>query len=131
MEALLPSRDVPTAMVALITAGLSILITWFVVTRYVKRAIVKVIAGMQRIARGDLGFRLTVRHNDKFSVVADTFNDMASKLELLLQRLRETKDYVEGIVESSLHPDFQHRSRDHVGIQAGGSDRAADREALC
>ncbi|MHC4129752.1 MAG: sensor histidine kinase [Planctomycetota bacterium] len=101
MEALLPARDVPTAMVALIAAGLSILITWFVVTRYVKRALARVIAGMQRIARGDLGFRLTVRRKDKFSVVADTFNDMASKLELLLQRLRETKDYVEGIVESS------------------------------
>jgi PAS domain S-box-containing protein len=101
MEALLPAGDVPTIMVALIVAGLSILLTWFVVTRYVKRAIARVIAGMQRIARGDLGFRLTVRRKDKFSVVADTFNDMASKLELLLHRLRETNAYMEGIVESS------------------------------
>ncbi|MHC5045727.1 MAG: sensor histidine kinase [Planctomycetota bacterium] len=101
MDALVPARDVPTAMVALIAVGLGILITWFVVTRYVKRAIAKVIAGMQRIARGDLAFRLTVRRKDKFSVVADTFNDMASKLELLLHRLRETNAYMEGIVESS------------------------------
>jgi PAS domain S-box-containing protein len=101
MEALLPARDVPTAMVALITAGLCILITWFVVTRYMKRALARVIAGMQRIARGDLDFRLTVRQKDKFAVVADSFNDMASKLELTLHRLRETRTYLEGILESS------------------------------
>jgi len=100
-ETVLPAPEVSPAMVALVAALVSALITWFVVTRYAGRTFKNVSAGMQRIAQGDLDFRLTVHPRNKFAAVADAFNDMASKLELLLQRLRETKDYVEGIVESS------------------------------
>ena len=100
-ETLLPAPEVSPAMVALVAALVSALITWFVVTRYAGRTFKKVSAGMQRITRGDLDFRLTVHPRNKFAAVADSFNDMASKLELLLQRLHETQDYLKGIVESS------------------------------
>jgi PAS domain S-box-containing protein len=100
-EALPAAPTLQVVLAALITALLSVLITWFALTRHIRHTIRKVMAGMERIARGDLDFRLTVRQNDRFAAVSDTFNDMASKLELLLYRLQETRDYLEGIAESS------------------------------
>jgi PAS domain S-box-containing protein len=90
-----------TILAAVITGLLGAVLTWFAVTGHFSRTVKKVIAGMERIAKGDLDYRLTVSGRDQFTAVAETFNDMASKLELLLHRLREVRTRLEGIVESS------------------------------
>ena len=101
VDALTAARSLQTSVAALIVIVLGSLGTWLTVGRLLERPMRSLVTGMKRIARGDLGFRMDVRRRDEFTIVAESFNDMASKLELLLHRLRETKDYLEGIVENS------------------------------
>jgi len=88
-------------IITLIAVGLGVLATWFMVSRLLEQPMRTLIDGMSRIAQGDLDYRMSVTRKDEFSTVADSFNDMSSRIELLLCDLRETKNYLEGIVESS------------------------------
>ncbi len=101
VDSITSSRNQQTAIAVLIAIVLGALGTWLVVGRFLEKPIKNLIAGMDKIARGDLGFRFNVRWNDEFAMVAESFNDMTTKLESSLTEQRETKDYLEGIVESS------------------------------
>ncbi len=95
------ARKTQTAIAVFCALVLTITATWFLVNHLLARPMKVLITGMEQIGRGDFDFRMDVRRNDEFATVADSFNNMTSKLELLLHRLRETKEYMEGIVESS------------------------------
>ncbi len=101
VDAITSTRSFQKAGAALIAVALGALCTWLMVGRILHRPIRDLIAGMQRISHGELDYRMPVGRTDEFTTVAESFNDMTTKLELLLQRLRETRDHLEGIVESS------------------------------
>lgn len=101
VDVLTSTRNSQTVVAALIAILLGTLGTWFMVGRLLDRPLRSLITGMKRIAGGDLDFRMDVRRKDEFATAAESFNDMTSKFELLLCKLRETKDYLEGILESS------------------------------
>jgi len=101
VDVLTSTRNSQTVVAALIAILLGTLGTWFMVSRLLDRPMRSLITGMKRIAGGDLDFRMNVRRKDEFATAAESFNDMTSKLELSLCKLRETKDTLEGILESS------------------------------
>jgi two-component system NtrC family sensor kinase len=101
VDAITSVRSFQTAVAALIAVALGTLGTWLMVGRILKRPILELATGMERISRGELDYRVPVHREDEFTAIAESFNDMTTKLELLLQRLRETRDHLEGIVESS------------------------------
>lgn len=101
VDALVSARNLQTAVAVLIAVVLGTLGTWLMVGRILDRPINNMIKGMRKIAGGDLGFRFSVRRKDEFSTVGDSFNEMTARLQSLLTELQETKDYLEGIVESS------------------------------
>ncbi len=101
LHTLAGDRLVTNIVVAAIAVAVGALAIWFTVWYFLERPIRILIAGMMKIARGDLSYRMSVSRKDEFSIVADSFNEMTSKLELLLTDLREARNYLEGIVESS------------------------------
>ncbi len=56
---------------------------------------------MKKLGEGDIGFRFPTDRTDDFGILAESFNQMAEKLESSLTEVRETRDYFEGVVESS------------------------------
>jgi PAS domain S-box-containing protein len=100
VDALTAARNLQTVVAALTAIVVCTLGTWLMVGLLLERPISTLMSGMKTIARGDLGFRFNVRRNDEFATVAESFNDMTSKLDSSLSELRETKDYLQGIVEN-------------------------------
>ncbi len=108
VDALTAARSLHAIIAALVAIVLGTLGTWLTAARLLGRPMRVLVTGMERVARGDLGFRLNVHRKDEFAIVAESFNEMTAKLEvslseleLSLYELRETKDYLEGIVENS------------------------------
>jgi len=100
VDALTSARNLQTALAVLTAIVLGTLGSWFMMGRLLERPISNLVAGMKRIAHGDLGFRFNVQRHDEFATVAESFNDMTSRLESSLAQLRETRDYLTGIVEN-------------------------------
>ncbi len=101
VDTLTSARNLQTAIAVLAAIVLGILGTWVMVGRILERPIRTLVKGMKKIAVGDLTFRFDVRRNDEFAILSESFNDMSSKLEASLSELRETSEYLEGIVENS------------------------------
>ncbi|MHC4696072.1 MAG: ATP-binding protein [Planctomycetota bacterium] len=100
VDALTSARNTQTAIAALIAIALGTVGTFLMVGRLLEGPMRILIEGMKRIGLGDLSFRLNVRRKDEFATVAESFNDMTSRLDSSLSELRETGDYLEGIVEN-------------------------------
>ncbi|NIM51962.1 MAG: PAS domain S-box protein [Gemmatimonadales bacterium] len=101
VDAHISSRNLQTTIGVLLAVGLST-IAIFILTRHlVGKPISALTAGMQRFADNDLNYRLSLARNDEFASLAESFNDMSSKLSKSVSELRSTKDYLEGIIESS------------------------------
>jgi PAS domain S-box-containing protein len=58
-------------------------------------------AGMNKLADKEFDFRLDEDEKDEFGSLASSFNDMASMLDSSLNELKKNKDYIESILESS------------------------------
>lgn len=100
VDALTATRNFQTLIAALTGIVVCTICTWFMIGPLLERPISTLVAGMKTIAGGNLGFRIDVRRRDEFATVAESFNDMTSKLESSLSELRETKEYLEDIVEN-------------------------------
>lgn len=100
-------------LAALIAGGLAIglgLILAYTITRPLRA----LTAGVQRIARGDLGSRVAVKSRDEFGALAAAFNGMAESLERN-ERLRR-----------SLMADVTHELRTPLSIIEGTADGILD-----
>ncbi len=63
-------------------SSLSVLFVWGVVNRPLKVRPLKVLeGGTERLASGDLGYQLDVRHHDELADLARSFNTMSSQLD--------------------------------------------------
>ncbi len=75
--------------------------TWWMIDRLVGRRIRTLREGAERIARKDLTFRFQDSKGDGIAKMSGTFDTMMSELSTTLSELSETKEYLQGIVESS------------------------------
>jgi PAS domain S-box-containing protein len=57
--------------------------------------------GIQAIAGNELAFRFKTDRNDEIGLVAESFNDMAGRIQAHQMELRDAMEYLEGIVENS------------------------------
>ncbi len=57
--------------------------------------------GAERVAQGDLSFRFGDSSGDGIAQLSETFDNMVSRLSTTLSELTSTKEYLQGIVESS------------------------------
>ncbi len=101
IDNLAAKRNVRLGVAALAIVVFGALGTRLLTGRLLQRPISALTTGMTKIARGDLDFRMNVSATDDFASVADSFNEMAFRLELLINRMRETRDYVQGIMENA------------------------------
>ena len=86
---------------AVAVVALTVGMAWFLTNRLLDRPVKQLAEGMRRLGEGDIGFRFPTDRTDDFGTLAASFNQMAEKLESSLTEVRETRDYFEGIVESS------------------------------
>lgn len=89
------------AIAAAIAAVFGITGTWLAVEILLERPIRELVGGMKKISGGNLGYRMNVHRKDEFGAAAEAFNSMTTKLELLVHRHHEIREYLEGIAESS------------------------------
>lgn len=85
----------------LIIVVLSALVTIAFVRLFLKPPLHRLVNGMSRMAEKQYDFRLDENEMDEFAALASSFNDMADMLAASLDELRENKDYLESILESS------------------------------
>jgi PAS domain S-box-containing protein len=101
VDALVASRRLRALFVVGVAILLSTAAIWFTMNRLIERPIRVLISGMKRIAAGDFSFKFEVKRKDEIGLLTESFDRMTGKLASNLSELRETKDYLEGIVENS------------------------------
>jgi PAS domain S-box-containing protein len=74
---------------------------WVMLARTLARPIRHIIAGTRALAANNLSFRFESVRTDELGMVERSFNDMAQRIQAHQIELRETTEYLEGIVESS------------------------------
>ncbi len=74
---------------------------WWTTDRFIGRRIRALREGARRIAERDLNFRFSNPKMDAIAQVESVFDDMTSEFSSTLSELVSTKEYLQGIVESS------------------------------
>ncbi len=75
--------------------------TWWMTDRLVGRRLKALREGAQRLADRDFSFRFSDPRADRISQVEGIFDSMTSELSSTITELSSTKEYLQGIVESS------------------------------
>jgi PAS domain S-box-containing protein len=101
VDARISKRNVQTLLAIILAVSLSAIAVFLLTGRLLGRPIRTLATGMRRIADEDFSFRFQVDRNDEFASLATTFSDMSSRLATSLSELRDTRDYLEGIIENS------------------------------
>lgn len=89
-----------------VTAGIIAIVLctialWVMLARTLARPIRQIIAGTRALAANNLSFRFESVRTDELGLVERSFNDMAERIQAHQIELRETSEYLEGIVENS------------------------------
>ncbi|QEG39575.1 methyl-accepting chemotaxis protein [Roseimaritima ulvae] len=84
----LRNRIIFISLLATITVGL---VGWFL-ARSITRPIGEVLDGTERIGKGDLDYRISVRSGDEIGKLAGAFNDMAGNLQEMVEHLKLKED---------------------------------------
>ncbi|MFH1765834.1 MAG: PAS domain S-box protein, partial [Gemmatimonadota bacterium] len=101
VDDLIALRFRQTAFALLISILLCSVATWLMVDRLVGRRIRTLRDGAERVSRKDLSFRFGDSRGDGIAQLSGTFDDTVSELSATLSELTNTKEYLQGIVESS------------------------------
>ncbi len=86
---------------AVAVIALTVGMVWFLTHRLLDRPVRTLAEGMRKLGEGDYSFRFETDRDDEFGTLAESFNQMAEKLASSHTEVRETRDYFEGIVETS------------------------------
>jgi PAS domain S-box-containing protein len=101
------ARHLHSFAALLIAALLSIAATWFTMDRLLGRRVTRLIEStklvqeMEEVAAGEANFSFDDFGTDEVGELADSFGNMATELQSTVMELKSTRDYMEGIVESS------------------------------
>jgi two-component system sensor histidine kinase AtoS len=114
-------------MYAVIAAiGLSCAATWLVVNLFIRKPLNKLAHGMEELAEKRFDLRLDEVEIDEFSALASNFNDMATMLSSSLRELQKTRDYLEGILESSADIIITVNASGNIRTLNAGAEKALD-----
>lgn len=101
VDGLIAQRFRQTALALVISLLLCSIATWWMMDRLVGRRIRALKDGAERVAGKDLSFRFGDPRGDGIAQMSGTFDDTVSQLSATLLELTRTKEYLQGIVESS------------------------------
>jgi two-component system nitrogen regulation sensor histidine kinase GlnL len=101
VDDLISQSNLHTVLAILVAVVLSMVASWLTLDRLVGRRLNVLNEGMQRVANNDFSFRFEDARKDEIATLAHSFDGMTSRLSSTLTALRDTKDYLEGIVENS------------------------------
>lgn len=100
-EATIRARRIEAGVTFLAAITVVSLVIGFFIRRFVRRPVDRLLEGMNRAAAGDLDTRISVQSRDEMGRLAEGYNRMTSELSIRTRELRETRDYLLGIVENS------------------------------
>jgi len=98
---LIAKRNRHTVIALLVALMLITVSTWWMMDRLVGKRIRILREGAEKVARKDFSFRFRDSRGDGIARLSGTFDNMVSELSSTLTELQSTKDYMQGIVESS------------------------------
>jgi len=101
VDKLAASLGLLMVIAALAAAALTTGALFLVFRRLLDRPLRGLVAGLGSLAADDLSFRFGTRRNDEIGMVEKSFDRMAARIEAQQRDLRQTMEYLEGIVESS------------------------------
>lgn len=107
VDALTARHDYQTWISIALAAALSITATGLTMHRVLGRRVRKLIEStklvreMEEVAAGDASLTFDDFGTDEVGQLADSFGDMATELQSTVMELKNTRDYMEGIVENS------------------------------
>jgi len=107
VDAMTSTRNFHSLIAVLLTAVLSIAATWFTLERLLGRRVrlltegTKLLQDMEEMAAGDYSFSLEDFGTDEVGELAESFGNLTTELQSVVMELKSTRDYLEGIVESS------------------------------
>jgi PAS domain S-box-containing protein len=101
VDGLISQRNYHTVVALLIAILLSTTATWLMMGRLVGRRLATLREGMNRVAGKDFGFRFSDDRRDEIAQLANSYDGMTAELGSTLSELSNTRDYLQGIVESS------------------------------
>lgn len=87
-----------STIVAIVLASMALFIMF---RRSVDRPLRRMVRGLGVLAASDLTFRFPARRKDEIGMAEESFNKLAASLQAHQAELRDTVEYLEGIVEHS------------------------------
>lgn len=101
LDAQSSDRNLRFILVIVAGAVLGFGAVWFFVGRFLNKPMRELIQGMDELADRKFDYRLDEDRKDEFGTLAISFNDMASMLSASLTELKKSREYLQGILESS------------------------------
>ncbi len=107
VDAMTSTRYFHSLIAFLLTAVLSIAATWYTLDRLLGRRVnkliesTKLVEGMEEVAAGEFSFDFEGFGTDEVGELAESFETLTTELQSAVMELKSTRDYMEGIVESS------------------------------
>ena len=101
VDALSVQRNFYTVIAVLVSIILGTLATWWMMDRLVGQRIRTLREGAHRISQKDFSFRFEDKRGDGIAELEGAFDNMTSELSSTMSELTSTKEYLQGIVESS------------------------------
>jgi two-component system NtrC family sensor kinase len=101
VDALTAQRNFYTVIAVLVSILLGTIATWWMMDRLVGQRIRTLREGAQRISQKDFSFRFEDERGDGIAELEGAFDNMTSELSSTMSELTSTKEYLQGIVESS------------------------------
>jgi len=107
VDAMTSTRYLHSLIAVLVTALLAGAATWFTMDRLLGQRVrlliegTKLLQDMEEMAAGDYSFSLEDFGTDEVGELAESFGTLTTELQSVVMELKSTRDYLEGIVESS------------------------------
>ncbi|MFC1639162.1 PAS domain-containing sensor histidine kinase [Gemmatimonadota bacterium] len=101
VDGLKTQRNRHTILAVLVSVILGTIATWWLMDHLVGQRIRTLREGAHRISQKDFSFRFSDDRGDGLAELEGAFDNMTSELSSTLSELTSTKEYLQGIVESS------------------------------
>lgn len=101
VDAMVSDRRILILITVLASVLAGAVVLWFMFARLLERPIRGLIAGTERIAAREFGFRFDRKRQDEIGVLEESFNAMTATIQTHQEEVRSAKERLEGVIESS------------------------------
>lgn len=101
IDMLTASQGLFATLSAVIAIALASIALFIMFRRWVDRPLRRMVRGLNVLAASDLTFRFPARRVDEIGLAERSFNNLAASLQAHQAELKDTVEYLEGIVENS------------------------------